>query len=114
MHELGITSQLLAAVEERAQELGARKVVAINLVVGERSGVVDESLRFCFEMLAPGTLASDAEIVISRVPLRFGCPACRCDYTPAAADFACPRCGAVGKVIDAGNQLVIDSIEIET
>jgi hydrogenase nickel incorporation protein HypA/HybF len=113
MHELAITSAMLEAVEERAQELGARRIVAINLVLGARSGIVDDALRLAFELLAPGTLAEDAQIRIRRTPLRFHCAGCAAAYAPAGADFRCPRCGVVGQVTDDGSELLIESIEIE-
>jgi hydrogenase nickel incorporation protein HypA/HybF len=114
MHELSIMSCLLEAVEERAQQLGARKILAIDLVLGERSGVVDSSLQFYFAMLVPGTLAEGAQIHIRRTAMRFHCDGCTRDYTLAGADFRCPDCGVVGRMIDDGSDLWIESIEIET
>ena len=114
MHELSIASYLLKAVTGHAQELGATRVLAINLLLGERSGVVDDSLRFSFELLAPGTLAEGAQIHARRTPMRFQCHVCGEDYTPDEADFRCPTCKSVGQVVDDGSQLLIESIEIET
>ena len=113
MHELSIVTSLLEVVEERAQELGARRIVGINLVLGARSGIVADSLQFYFEMLAPGTLAEGAQINVQRTPLRFHCARCADAYLPADTDFRCPRCGVVGQVIDDGSELLIESIEIE-
>jgi hydrogenase nickel incorporation protein HypA/HybF len=114
MHELSIMTYLLEAVEERAQQLGAHKILSINLVMGERSSVVDDSLLFYFDMLAPGTLAEGAQINIRRTPMRFHCDRCGEDYTPGREDFRCPRCGVTGRVTDEGSELLIESIEIET
>jgi hydrogenase nickel incorporation protein HypA/HybF len=113
MHELAIAEYLLGSVTDFAQQLGARKVLAINLVLGERSGVVDDSLRFSFDLLAAGTLAENAQLNARRVPMRFGCARCDAEYQPSGDDFACPHCGAVGQVVDDGSQLIIESIEIE-
>lgn len=114
MHELSIASYLLEAVAAHAQEVGASRVLAINLVIGERAGIVDDSLQFCFELLAPGTLAEGAKINTRRTPMRFHCPGCDDEYTPSGEHFRCPRCGAVGAVADDGSELLIESIEIET
>jgi len=114
VHELSITSYLVDAVASRARELGATRVLAINLVVGERSGIVDDSLRFYFEMLAPGTLVEGAELNVARTSLRFHCAACERDYQPSGLDFLCPGCGTVGEVVDDGSDLLIESLEIET
>ena len=114
MHELSVTSYLVDAVDTRARELGATRVLTINLVIGERSGIVDDSLRFYFEMLAPGTLVEGAALNVARTSLRFHCAACARDYGPSGFDFLCPNCGALGEVVDDGSDLLIESLEIET
>jgi hydrogenase nickel incorporation protein HypA/HybF len=114
MHELAIATYLLEAVVEQAQQIRASRVLAINLVVGERAGVVEDSLRFSFEMLAPGTLAEGAQINTHRTSMRFHCAGCDGDYTPVDGDFRCPQCGVFGQVADDGSTLLIESIEIET
>ena len=114
MHELSVTSYLVEAVDKQARELGAKRVMTINLIVGERSGIVDDSLRFYFEMLSPGTLVEGAELVINRTSLRFRCAGCDEDYHPAGADFECPLCGTIGRLVDDASDLLIESLEIET
>ncbi len=114
MHELSIASYLLDAVTEQARQVGANRVVAINLVVGARAGVVDDALRFSFELLAPDTLAEGAHINVRRTAMRFHCDECNDEYTPGGIDFRCPDCARVGQVTDDGSQLLIESIEIDT
>ncbi len=113
MHELSIAAQLLEAVEAHALQRCAERVLVINLVVGERAGIVDDSLRFSFELLAAETLAEGAQINVRRTPMRFHCDGCDDDYTPGFADFRCPHCNRTGHVIDNGSDLMIESIEIE-
>ncbi len=114
MHELGIATYLLEAVVEQARQVGAHRVLAINLVVGERAGVVDDSLQFSFDLLAPSTLAEGARINTRRTPMRFHCAGCDSDYRPREGDFRCPDCGTFGQLADDGSALVIESIEVET
>jgi hydrogenase nickel incorporation protein HypA/HybF len=115
MHEFSIMSYLLEAVEAEARQIGARKVLTINLVVGERAGI-DDSLRFYFDALTPGTLAEGARLAIRRTAMRFFCKPCGGEYTPAPArgDFGCPDCGAVGELRDDASGLLIESMEVET
>ncbi|MDQ3813472.1 MAG: hydrogenase maturation nickel metallochaperone HypA [Armatimonadota bacterium] len=105
-------SYLLESVEEQARQLGARKVLAINLVLGERAGI-DDSLLFYFDLLAPGTLAEGAKLNVRRTAMRFRCERCESDYSPVGADFGCPQCGTVGQLTDDGSELLIESMEIE-
>ena len=114
MHEFSIMAYLLEAVEEQARRCGASKVVAINLTVGERAGIVEDSLAFYFDMLTPGTVVEGARLNVHYLPIRFHCEPCASDYAPSGADFGCPHCGAIGQLVSDGSELLIDSIEIET
>lgn len=105
---------LLETVEAHAQDLGASKVLAINLVIGERASIVDDALLFSFDLLTPGTLAEGAKLNVRRTRMRFHCGRCEDDYTPAGADFRCPHCDIVGQVTDDGSELLVESLEIET
>ncbi len=114
MHEFSVMSYLLETVQEQAREHEARKVLAINLVIGERAGIVDDSLSFYFGMMAPGTIAEGARLNVRRTPMRFYCDRCAAGYSPVGADFDCPACKTTGRVTDDGSALLIESIEIET
>ncbi len=113
MHELSIMTYLLEAVEAQARKEGARRVTAINLVLGERAGI-DDSLLFYFDLLTPGTLADGARLNVRRTPMTFRCENCITDYTPVGADFCCPCCLQVGRLTQCGDELTIESMEIET
>ncbi len=103
---------LLDAVEQKAQEVGASRVLAINLVMGDRSSIVDDAMLFYFDMLTPGTVAEGASLNMRRVPSRFYCRTCEETYEPQQG-FYCPTCGAIGTLTDEGGEFMIESIEIE-
>ena len=110
MHEFGVMTQLLEAVEAKAHEMGSRPVLAINLLIGDRASIVDDSLLYYFDMLTPGTLAEGAELNVRRVPSRFYCATCDEKYVASGADFRCPTCEQVGIVTAEGSELLIESI----
>jgi len=114
MHELSVMGYLLETVEEQARQAEASKVLTINLVIGERASIVDDSLLFYFDLLTPGTLADGAKLHVRRTVMRFHCDACQRDYARRGDDFRCPDCQTVGQVTDDGSELLIESIEIET
>jgi hydrogenase nickel incorporation protein HypA/HybF len=114
MHELAVMSYLLESVEEQARRAGASKVLAINLVIGERASVFDDSLLFYFDLLTPDTLAAGAHLNVRRTAMSFHCAACERDYSPVGDTFSCPTCGVVGQVTDDGTEMLIESIEIES
>jgi hydrogenase nickel incorporation protein HypA/HybF len=65
VHELAITESLVDLVVERTT---GRRVVAVNVRVGDRSGVVPEALSFCFDVVAAETPLAGAQLVIEECP----------------------------------------------
>lgn len=112
MHELSIAGYLMESVESEAERIGAGRVCRIDLLVGDRLGVVDSSLLFCFELLSGGTVAEGAELAITHVPTRFRCRE-HGEYGRTGDDFECPRCRRVGELMPAGGELLVESLEVE-
>ncbi len=114
MHELSVMEYLLERVDVHATRMGARKVLTINLVVGERTCVVDDSLLWYFDMLTPGTVAEGARLAVRRTEMRCHCPRCDADFRPNGAGYRCPGCLELAEVTDDGSELLIESLEVET
>jgi hydrogenase nickel incorporation protein HypA/HybF len=64
MHELSIAEELLNIITEKAQRAGIRKIVRIDLRIGEFSGVLPDALVFAFEMLSRDTMSEGARVEI--------------------------------------------------
>jgi hydrogenase nickel incorporation protein HypA/HybF len=113
MHELAITQSMLDLVLEEAKKSGAERVGKVNLVIGDMSGVVDESVKFYFEFLSKDTIAEGATLAFQRVPTQARCRNCGELFTPKEFDWSCPSCHNSQMEITAGNELYIESIEVE-
>ncbi len=114
MHELAIAQSIADAVTTRAIACKASRVKNVRLKVGEASGVVTDSLAFCFEMLASfDPLLEGARLVIDTVPHRARCRHCELEF--AIADFVaqCPTCGEWSTEVVSGSELQILDMEIE-
>lgn len=95
MHELGIMANVLDIALEYAEKNDANKIHAINLEVGEYSGVIPKLAQDFFRYMAKGTIAKDATIKITKVPMRVKCKECESISEVSAADMlACPKCGS--------------------
>lgn len=70
MHEAKLCLTLLALAEQRSSEAGADRIVALELEVGEWSGVAPEALAAAFPVCAAGTAADGAALRIVRTPGR--------------------------------------------
>ena len=113
MHEYPITEHIIKMAEKRCREEHAHAVRRIDLVCGDYSGFVPESIHMYFDIIAEGTLCDGAEIEIRRVKPKLRCPACGTMFTRRPMSFACPECGTDGEPTEIGKEFYIESIEVE-
>lgn len=110
MHEMSITQSVVEICEAHAS---GRKVTDVVLEIGELSGVVPDSVEFCFEACTKGTLLDGARLRIEVVPGKGSCPSCA-EESPVATLFdPCSRCGAFGMSIVSGEELRVKELELE-
>lgn len=113
MHELGITEGLLSLALEQATKAQAQRITKIEVVIGQDSDTSEESIRFYFDLLAPGTIAEGATLSFERVATRFRCPHCQRLLSPKEASGGCPNCGERHLELAAGKELYLKSIDVE-
>jgi hydrogenase nickel incorporation protein HypA/HybF len=113
MHEQSIVESLLALAIENAEKAKARKILRIYIVVGELSGVVEESVNFYFDILSRDTIAAQASLFFMHIPARLRCRNCNTAFTPEKLNFRCPECKEQQIEIIGGRELYIDSMEVE-
>jgi hydrogenase nickel incorporation protein HypA/HybF len=113
MHELSVTEQLLNIVLEHARKARAKQVLKVNVVIGDFTGFVNESIQFYFELLSKGTEAEKASVAITRIPCRIRCRECRQEFQPDGSDWRCPQCGGPMEEVLGGRELYVESIEVE-
>ena len=114
MHELSVTQSIVDIVSRHAEGAGAKRVVRINLTIGELSSIVDDSVQFYFDYLSQEGIAAGAELVFERVPVRLRCQSCGHEWHPDTADWTCPACGGAAQArVVAGREFYVDSIEVE-
>lgn len=114
MHEMSIVQALLEQVEaEVAKSRHSGRVVRLDLVIGRLSGVHVDSIRFAFEILAPGSIAADAELEIEEPQARMSCSSCGAEHVVEDLTVCCPGCGGPEITIQGGQELLLSSIELE-
>ncbi len=114
MHELPVAEQLLEIALRHGESSGARKITSLNLVIGQLSSIVDDSVAFYWEMIAEDTIASGSTLHFDRLPVELVCLDCQTSYTPIGEDFACPNCKSLHVKVRSGEEFYLESIEIET
>jgi hydrogenase nickel incorporation protein HypA/HybF len=113
MHEQSIVESLLALALENAEKAKANKILRIYLVVGELSGVVEDSVEFYFSFLSRETIAAEAKLFFMHIPAQLRCRDCSTIFTPEKNNFNCPKCNEQHVEIVSGRELYIDSLEVE-
>ena len=113
MHELGLAKEILRLIEENAARHGEGKVLSAVMRVGALAGVEAEALRFGLAACSRGTRAEGMEIRFNLVHAELLCNACggRTQYEPGTG--ACPACGSSDLRIEGGQELQLESFEME-
>jgi hydrogenase nickel incorporation protein HypA/HybF len=109
MHELSLSRAILDTADRYA---AGRRVVRVSVAIGALRQVVPDSLAFYFEILARGTVCEGALMQQRLVPARLRCT-CGEDWELAELSFRCPRCARADVTVLDGDQLRVDSIEVE-
>jgi hydrogenase nickel incorporation protein HypA/HybF len=113
MHELSITESLLKTACEYAEKNQAKRVTILNLVIGDLSGVMDESVQFYWDMISENTVCERALLKFDKKKAVIHCENCVNEYDLNGELMPCPECGSMNIKILAGREFLLDSIEIE-
>jgi hydrogenase nickel incorporation protein HypA/HybF len=107
MHELAITESVVEAVTERLPDA---RITCVRLEIGALSGVVADSVRFCFDLVTEGTNLEGARLEITETGGRCRCRACGGDFEPDGPIPVCP-CGSADITVLSGREFKIASVQ---
>ena len=110
MHELSIAESIVDVAERHA---AGRRVYAVDVKVGHLRQVVPSALEFAFELTAKGTCLDGAELRIEEVPAAGRCRACATTSVLERFPLTCAACGGLDVEVTAGEELLVDSLELE-
>jgi hydrogenase nickel incorporation protein HypA/HybF len=114
MHELSIAHELVRIVLDGLELAGAVHVIAVRLKVGVLSGVVPDALQFCYDVVVRDTPLEGSRLEIELLRTVVHCSTCNRDVEPREAwSFCCPDCDAPSASIVQGQELNVDTIEVE-
>ncbi len=114
MHELSVMSSILDIVQEHANKNEAKKVLKINLKIGDLSDIIPEWAQTYFDMLSKDTIADGAALSIEKVPVTIKCNNCGNLHTfnDKNWSFTCVKCDSIDITLVEGREFYITSIEI--
>lgn len=111
MHELSIAQSIVDAVAER---MGDERVTRVLLEVGTLSGVVVDSVSFCFDLVAEGTTVEGALLDVRRTHGHARCRRCDREFDVDDPILLCPGCDSADVEVLAGQELRIVSVEVSS
>ncbi|MGC8970784.1 MAG: hydrogenase maturation nickel metallochaperone HypA [bacterium] len=109
MHELAVTEEVIKTVTEVSK---GKKVKTIELVIGDLSSFIDESIQFYFELLTRSTPLEGTKLLFRRIPVKLRCYNCQKEFIPDET-YLCPYCKKIGGDVIEGREFYIESIEVE-
>jgi hydrogenase nickel incorporation protein HypA/HybF len=110
MHELSVAESIVSVVERHA---AGRTVRAVDVRVGHMRQVVPTALEFAFELVTQGTVLEGAELRIEEVPAVALCRRCGAETRLEGFPLACGRCRGMDVELVAGEELLVDSLELD-
>jgi hydrogenase nickel incorporation protein HypA/HybF len=112
MHELGIARNILEIVQQSVPHDRFPSVKWIRIRIGQLSGIVPDSLEFCFRALLSETDMQQADLIMEKVPTVSLCKDCGHQFTVEDFAFTCPSCNSVNLELLSGRELEIVDIEL--
>ena len=112
MHELSIARDILEIVNQYITPEQMNAVRSVKLKIGKLSGVVPESLEFCFSAIVSNTPLARANLEIERIPTRADCRDCGNSFMIDDPVFFCSRCGGAAIRVVSGTELQVVEIEL--
>ncbi len=114
MHELALAQNILkTALAELKQYPGVR-LKKIRIVVGQQHAIVPENMHWAYAALIADTPAAGSTLDIKIRPLAARCRSCGWQGALPPHQYLCGRCGAVDVELNGGDELYLESLEVET
>jgi hydrogenase nickel incorporation protein HypA/HybF len=110
MHELAIADSVVRIACAHAR---GRRVTTVELKVGHLRQVVPSALEFSFGLVAEGTELEGAALVMDTVPAAGRCRTCGVHTPLPEFPLLCAACGSFDVEVLQGEELLVDSLEIE-
>jgi hydrogenase nickel incorporation protein HypA/HybF len=112
MHELSLAQSILEIVSQYVPHEKSGTVKSVKLKIGELSGVVPDSLNFCFSAITADTPFQGAHLEIDKIPFTLECKDCSNSFPSEYGTVVCPQCGGSQTRILTGTEMQVVEIEL--
>ncbi|EHQ87988.1 hydrogenase maturation nickel metallochaperone HypA [Desulfosporosinus youngiae] len=113
MHEMSLMGGVFEVIEQTISQHTIKRVLQVKLKVGELTNAEPDALQMAFEAYSKDTICEGAELSVERVSVRARCRDCRHEFTVRGMFFLCPNCQNTSVEIIQGEELLLESLEVE-
>ncbi len=122
MHEVTMANKIVDKIMETALNKRAKKVLAVEILIGELNLLGEEQLTFWLNELlrSKGKIAKDAKIDLKLVESIIKCRQCGYEGNLKAMNedhhnpiFKCPSCNLADIEIKRGRECILNKVELE-
>jgi hydrogenase nickel incorporation protein HypA/HybF len=110
MHELSLLENVREILEEHGVSQNFSKVSKVTLEIGKLSCVEPEALRFGFDVVMKGSLAENAELIITQLDGLGFCQQCQKQIAMETLYDPCGYCGSLFVKVIQGSEMKIKNL----
>jgi hydrogenase nickel incorporation protein HypA/HybF len=121
MHEFSISSEIVRTVLDTAEKNHGKRVLSVQLEIGELTLLNLEQVTFWTQELFKGSLAEGAKIKVKTIKAHIRCKACgyegrntsdQKDLFQHFVPLSCPKCGAIEIKAEKGRECTLKRIQV--
>lgn len=114
MHELSVCQSIIEQVTRVANENNALRVTKVIVLIGPLSGVEAPLLQHAFPIASVGTIAQDAVLETQKLAIKVRCNICNNENEASISKLLCNACGSWQTTLISGDEMLLQSIELDT
>jgi hydrogenase nickel incorporation protein HypA/HybF len=121
MHEFSISSEIVKTVLDTVEKSKGKKVLSIQLEMGELALLNFEQVTFWIHELLKGTAAEGAKVKVKTIKAQFQCNSCgykgrniskEKDIFHHSIPLICPKCGSFEIKVEKGRECILRRIQV--
>ena len=120
MHEFSISNEIVQNVLGAAKKNNGKKVLSVQLEIGELALLNVEQVTFWIRELFKGTVAEGAKVKVKTIKARIQCESCgykggmnvdRQDPFRHVIPYSCPKCSSFQIKVEKGRECTLRRIQ---
>jgi hydrogenase nickel incorporation protein HypA/HybF len=122
MHEFSISNEVVRNVLHAAKKNNGRKVLSVQLEIGELTLVNVEQVTFWIHELVKGSVAEGAKVRVKTIKAHIQCKSCgykggvnldQQDPLRHIVPYSCPQCSSFQIKVEKGRECTLRRIQVE-